>query len=285
MNNENNNMNNVQNVPTTPVVPNTQPVPNKFMQVNDINQINQQTASAPTTPVVSQPVQPQTTSVPTTPVVSQPVQTQAVGQQPQTDNNAMINENLRKVEIKDYTPPSKFKIFILFVFFALIIAFIMFLPNISSMIRIYMSGGNTEPEQEIITTGKLICDLSTNTTDLDKEYQFEFKFTDSKLQSTKYIVYTRGDSTTEATLDELAEKCKQLKEYTEELEGVSIKCEYSEGKLMEKQIFELEKVDSTKLDAAFTEAGGILPSYKYDQEIDGIEKNMKASGYSCERER
>ena len=290
MNNDNN-VNNEQNV-TTQVTNNNQvpttPVANKFMAVNDVNQINQPDTTVTTTPSVEpQPVQ---ASV----VQTQPVQASVVATTPATeaptvpqqvvDNNAMINENLQKVEIKNYTPPSKFKIFLLFVFFALLIAFIMYLPDISSMVRIYMSGKN-EPQVEVITTGKLVCTLSTNTTDLDKEYEFEYNFTDSKLKTTKYIVYTRGDTTTEGKLDELNEKCKTLKEYTEDMDGITVKCEYSEGKLIEKQVFQLESVKTEKFDAAYTEAGGMTLSAKYDQEIDSIESNMKASGYTCERQR
>ena len=300
MNNENN-VNNDQNV-TTPVTNNNQipttPVANKFMAVSDVNQINQTVDTVTTTPtvepqIVQTPiVEPQ--AVPAPVVENQTVQTTAVGTNPITeaptvpqqsvDNTAMINENLKKVEIKNYTPPSKFKIFLLFVFFALLVAFIMYLPDISSMVRIYMNGNN-EPQKEVITTGKLICTLSTSTTELDKEYEFEYGFTDSKLKSTKYIVYTRGDNTTENTLDLLAETCKTLKEHTDEIDGVSVKCEYSEGKLMEKQVFDLEKLDVEKLDSAYTEAGGITLSSKYDQDIDSIESNMKASGYTCERQR
>ena len=315
MNNETNSFNNGQNINTTPVVPNTVPVSN----INQINQTVVPTTTpvvAPTVPVAApevltpvpttQPVQAYTTPVvePTTvpvteaPTVPQPVQAYAtpvvepttvpvteVPTVPQTDDNAMINEKLKKVEIQNYNPPSKFKVFVLFLFFAGLVAFIIFLPQISSFVRNYgKDTGNYQTPVETITTGSLVCDLTSNTTDLDKEYEFVFSFTESKLKRTKYIVYTRGDSTTENTLDEMAEKCKTLKEETKDLEGVSIKCDYSEGKLTETQIFELETVDTEKLNAAFTEAGGMLPSYKYDQDIDDIEKNMKASGYTCERE-
>lgn len=261
MNNENNNLNKDQSVNTTPVVPSTAPVANKFMPISDISQINQ---SAPTVPV-------------TEPVVSP---------QPQMDNTTMVNENLQKVEIKDYTPPSKFKIFLLFLFFALLIAFVIFLPQISTIVREYMNGSNNyQKEEEIITTGKLICSLEANTSELDKEYEFDFSFTDSKLKTTKYIAYTRGDSTTEALLDEVAEKCKTLKTEVKDFDGVTIKCDYSDGKLTETQVFELETVDTEKLSAAFTEAGGMLPSYSFDQDIDEIEKTMKASNYTCERQK
>ena len=295
MNNENNNLNNGQNMPTTPTVPNTESVANKFMQVDSTNQFNQPVNNVVPTPVNTQPVQSQvvvpTTQpeimepVPQTQVVEMPTQPQVMGTtpQPQVDNNAMVNENLQKVEIKNYTPPSKFKIFMLFVFFALLVAFIMFLPDISSMVRIYLNGGSEEPSKPTITNGKLICDLATNTTDLDKEYSFEFGFTDNKVKTIKYIVYTRGDTTTEAELDELAARCKKLTEYTEDVGGTTVKCEYTENKLMEKQVFELDKIDMEKYNAEYTEMGGMIPSYRYDQDMDGIEKNMKASGYSCER--
>ena len=289
MNSENNSFNNGQNVTAVPVVNNnvvaTTPVVNNAPTTQVVPQTVPYTAPvvnnnvvATTQPPILEPtpiVEP-STEIPTVPVVAP---------QPQPDNNTMVNENLRKVEIKDYNPPSKFKIVVLLFFFALIIAFIIFLPQISSYIRNYSSGTSYQKEEEIITTGKLICTMDTNTTYLDKEYEFDFSFTDSKLKRTKYIVYTRGDSTTEALLDETAEKCKTLKEETKELDGVTIKCDYSDGKLTETQIFELEAVDTEKLNAAFTEAGGILPSYKYDQDIDDIETNMKASGYTCERQK
>ena len=278
MNNESNNQNNGQNVVTIPVVPQqpVQPVP-----------VVPQQPVQPAPVVPQQPVQPVPVvdqQIPTTVVEPTSVAgngTFATPQQP-VDNGAMVNENLQKVEIKNYTPPSKFKVFILLVFFALLIAFIIFLPDISSMIRNYRNG-ETYQKEEIITTGKLICTLNTNTTDLDKEYEFDFSFTDSKLKKTKYIVNTRGDVTTESTLDVLAENCKNLKNETSELEGISIRCEYTENRLIETQVFDLETVDVEKLTTAYTEAGGILPSYKLDQDIDGIEKNMKASNYTCER--
>ena len=287
MNNENNNFNNGQNVTTTPVVNTPQGATTPVTTpINNFNQVNQPVNNVQPVPVTTPVAIPQPVQAPV--VEPKPVKNNVevlTVPQPTTDNNTIVNENLQKVEIKNYNPPSKFKIFILLVLFALIIAFIMFLPDISSMIRIYMSGGNNEPEVEVITTGKLMCDLSTNTTDLDKEYELEFSFTDSKLKTSKYIIYTRGDTTTESALDELNEKCNNLKEYTKDLEGISVKCEYSDGKLMEKQIFELENIDSEKLTAAFTEAGGMVPSYKFDQDIDGIEKNLKASGYTCERQK
>lgn len=285
MNNENNNVNNGQNVTNIPVTP--QVVPStQAPEILSYNTAPVQQTVPVTTPVVQNSVQVpivEPTAMPSTEVPTVPSTIPTAG--PQPDNNAMINENLKKVEIKDYTPPSKLKIVGLLFFFILLVAFIIFLPQISTIIKNFGQDNTYKPETEVITTGKLICTLSTNTSELDKEYEFDFSFTDSKLKRTKYMVNTRGDSTTESSLDVLAEKCNDLKNETKDLEGVSIKCDYTDGKLSETQIFELETIDTEKLTSAFTEAGGILPSYKYDQEIDEIEKNMKASSYTCERQK
>lgn len=292
MNNENDNMPVPSTVPATSVNQTNQ----QFGINSQIQSVQSQQAASPvveilqpkpivasTQPVVQAPMP--VTSI-STQASTEPVTNPTAVQQPQMDANAMVNENLKKVEIKDYTPPSKFKVAVLLVFFALLIAFIIFLPEISSMVRIYMSGVNNQPSKvEVITTGRLICNMKTNTTDLDKEYEFTFSFTDSKLIKTKYVSSTRGDSTTENSLDVLAEKCSNLKESTALLEGVSIKCNYADGNLLETQTFDLETVNIEELNAAFTEAGGIMPTYKLNQDIDEIERNMKASNYTCERQK
>ena len=291
MNNENNNMN---NIPVTPV-PSTVPVTNTNPASEPVMVTPTQVTTQPTTQAVEllQPAQPVISTEPVqqaVPIVqvqnTEPVTSPSITPQPQNDPNTILNENLKKVEIENYTPPSKLKIAVLLIFFALLIGFIIFLPQISSMVRVYMSGQNQQPsKEEVITTGRLVCSMNSNTTDLDKEYEFVFNFTDSKLKSTKYVANTRGDSTTESSLDTLAEKCNSLKESTSEIEGVSIKCTYTDGKLIESQSFDLETVDTEKLNAAFTEAGGILPSYSLDQDISEIERNMKASSYTCERQK
>lgn len=313
-----NNENNINNQTEPVIVPTTTPVVDKFMPVSDINQINQpvmqnsepitqpvvvpvtepvqvqpafqvptvEPTLAPTpmtepetTPVVVAPVQEASTEVVTTPVVAPTSEPQLV-----TDNNTIVNENLKKVEIKDYTPPSKAKVGLLITFFIALVLFIIFLPQISSMLSNSNSGVNYQKEEEI-TTGKLICVLENSTSDLDKESEFTFDFSDKKVKKSKYVFTARGDSTSEDSLNELAEKCNTLKSETEDLNGFYIRCDYSDGKLVETQSFELETLDVEKLTASFTEAGGMLPTYKYDQNIDDIEKNMKTTGYTCERQK
>lgn len=201
-----------------------------------------------------------------------------------TDPNGAVNENLKKVEI-NYTPPSKAKTAALILFFIFMIAFIIFLPDITTMVNKLKAGKESDADQKI-TTGKLVCEFETNTTNLDKNYRLVFGFSDNKLDSLDYNIITKGDPTEDAdTLDELAERCKALKEYTNSITGVNISCDYSEGKLEEKQSFIYANIDDEKLNSAYSEAGGNNPQYTAGQDMDSIEKNMNASGYSCKRER
>ena len=286
MDNNNNNVNN--NEQPTVVTPN-----NRFAISTDNNVVQNQVpvSSEPviTTPVNPEPVVQNSVPVNPEPVVTTPVVENTTPQMniPNVntpDSNAIVNENLKKVEI-NYTPPSKFKIVVLVLFFIALLGFIIFLPDITSLINKYRSGVGGEKE-EIITTGRLECSLSTNTANLDKNYDAMFRFTDSKLEKTEFVYTTRGDVTLdEETLDKLANTCKQLKENVKGMQGVTIQCNYSDGKLEEIQTFDLSVIDVEKLGSAFTEAGGTNPTYQYGQDIDKIESNMKASNYTCKRVR
>ena len=198
------------------------------------------------------------------------------------DPNGLVNENLKKVEV-NYTPPSKGKTVALIMFFVFLIAFVIFLPEISTLVNKLKSGNQEEGTQKI-TTGKLTCNYSTNTANLDKDYRLVFMFTDNKLEKLDYTTTTKGDPSLDAkTMDDLADKCKLLKEFTGSVSGISVSCDYSEGKLIERQSFDYASLDTDGLDSAYAEAGGTNPQYANGQDMDGIEKNMNASGYTCER--
>ena len=84
-------------------------------------------------------------------------------------------------------------------------------------------------------------------------------------------------------LDELAKKCSLLEKSVEDIDEVTIRCNYTDGELEEKQSFSLETLDYKKLDSAFSEVGGTIPNYQFGDSIDSIEKEMNASGYTCKR--
>ena len=199
------------------------------------------------------------------------------------NKGAVVNEKLKTVEVQ-YTPPSKAKTFGMISLFLLLIAFVIFLPDITSFIDIHFSGKPVEVQEKIVD-GRMICSLSTSTTNLDKNYEYIFRFHSNKLERLEYSVTTKGDpSLDDAALNDLASVCKQLSQNAEELNGVTVSCKYTTGKLVEVQNFDLQNVDMTQLNSSFSEAGGISPQYTYGQDMDSIERNMNASGHDCHRE-
>ena len=195
-----------------------------------------------------------------------------------------VSDNLKKVDIA-YTPPSKAKIVFLFFAFVVLLLFIIFLPEITTMINLYKSGSYNKVEEKI-TTGKMTCYLKTNTTNLDKDYNLLFNFKDNKLEKVAATITTKGDPTAdEESLDNLFATCKQLSEGLKDKEGIYVSCDYSTGKLIEKQSFDLVNINDNDLNLSFAEAGESYLGYQYGQNMDLVEKNMKASGYTCSREK
>ena len=248
------------------------------------------TSQAPLTPSVSNPTENGPIQIEEKPVdpnfVDRTTNPGVIGNIAPTkaeDPNGLVNENLKKVEVQ-YTPPSKGKTVALIMFFIFLILFVIFLPEVTTLVD-KLLGKNQEEVVQKITTGKLVCEFSTNTANLDKDYKLIFGFSNNKLEKLNYTTTTKGDPSLDAeTMDDLANRCKMLKEFTSSVTGVNVTCDYSEGKLVENQDFDYASLDTEGLDSAYTEAGGTNPQYTNGQDMDSIEKNMNASGYTCKRQ-
>ncbi len=191
-------------------------------------------------------------------------------------------EDFIKKANEEYKPNSKFKSFLLIMFFIILIAFVVFLPDIHSFISTWQGGGYEEAEK--ITTGKLECTLTTNTENLNLDYSALFGMTDNKLYSLRYSVSTKGDRNLDAdTLDKLDADCKLLKETTDEVKGVQVECKYNNTTVTQTQIFTYSELNIDAMDSAYSEAGGTYPNFEYNQDMDKVEKEMKANGYTCSR--
>ena len=200
------------------------------------------------------------------------------------DPNAIVNEKLKKVEI-DYKPPGKYQMFLLIVFFLFLIGFALFLPEISSFINLYKSGKLNEVNEEI-TSGKLTCTFKSNTANLDMNYVRVFYFEDKMLRSSEFTLTTRGDPTQdEKTLDDLNEKCTKLSEHSKGVNGLNVTCKYNGGQLIETQTFKYGNIDEEEITSAFAEIGGTVPEFTNGEDIEKIEHNMNAAGYSCFKEK
>ena len=87
------------------------------------------------------------------------------------DSLPAVNENLKRVEI-NYSPPSKFKIFLMIFFLVFLVIFVLFLPEINSFVNMYLKGEKNQVEEKIMTGKsllfievilKIMCDVTFKT--------------------------------------------------------------------------------------------------------------------------
>lgn len=214
--------------------------------------------------------------VETEPATEAPAEVQMTG----VDGTIQLNEVVIKPE--EYQV-SNIKLVFTFLLMVVLGGTIIFMPEISE----FMRAKKEEQESLIqpkITTGSLKCELERVSDNFDLKYEYNFIFTDNKFKKLYYTSETRGDmNLDEQELDKLNNECLLLKETTTELSGVEVSCKLLGGTLTKSQTLDYEKIDVEQAYAAYSEAGGIYPEYKYLQDMDGIEKNMKAAGYTCKR--
>ena len=175
-----------------------------------------------------------------------------------------------------------FKAFFLIVLFGGLLAVVFYLPEISNYIETkkYLQ---THVDEKI-TTGILKCKYEDSSETLDYNYALDFYFTDNKLNKLSYLLEIRGDANLdEGSLKEYKAECDQISKNVEKLNGITISCALSNGLYKQKQTLNYASIDVEAVMSAYTEAGGIYPDYENGENVDDIEKNMNASGYTCER--
>ena len=188
-----------------------------------------------------------------------------------------------KAANENYKPTSKGNTIMLIIFFVALVLFVIFLPDLQNLIALYKAG---PVEVEEITTGTLVCTLESSTVNLDRNIKREFSFADKKLLSAKFTTEIRGDATLdEETLNELNAQCEQVKENVKGIGGVTVACTYEDGRLEERESFDYSSYDSEKVSAAYTEAGGSVLEFQYEQDIDQVMTNMRQGGFTCNKEK
>lgn len=199
------------------------------------------------------------------------------------DEGAVDNsEKLKTIEVntQNNNPMSSI---MLVLFFGFLIAFVIFLPNIQSLIAERRAGNKSEPE---ITSGTLECELQSHTMNLDTTYERSFDFEDKKVKKAKFITTVRGDSVKdEEVLDSLSEKCHQISLNVDSLSGVSVSCSNENGKVVESATYDYASYNKEDVSAAYAEAGGELPEFGFDEDIEQVEIMMNRSGYTCKRKK
>lgn len=210
-------------------------------------------------------------------------QQQQMQQQRQAEQEE--KENLLKQEIKEANAdvaggPSGFKRLLCFFLLALFIAMVIFLPQITEFINTKINERNATE----ITTGHLLCSLDKTTTNLDVGIEADFHFINNEVVKLTYTTTYTGDAITDKEeLQRHYETCTTLKNIAISYDGISTTCSLKNGIGIEKQIFDYEKLDAKRANAAYAEAGGIYPDYKKGDQIKNVESKMTSSGYSCKK--
>lgn len=220
-----------------------------------------------------------------------PQQKAVVPSQAVTTNSSSTTQN-KKSTVADNTKSnpdkktkkeSNLKYYMTFIFFALLIWMVAFLPEISSFVSNYMASKQQEGVPAI-TTGTLTCTMNTNDDKYDYYYEADFNFKDSKMYRLTFSATTKGDQNLDAIeLSGMKSSCDLLQQQTANLEGVEVSCSLSNGVYENVQKLDYEDLKSDLVTTAYLEAGGTYPNYEYGQDINEIEKEMKASNYTCER--
>ena len=289
MNNENPNVPNLGPVPETSApqtAPTSEPIP--VLETTQELVVPKAVDAGGLTPTTSAP---ETTAPVTEPQVRyNPVTGEEVnlrearGEKVETLEEGAVNneEKLKTVDV-EYKPTSTGNTVMLVIFFIALISFVLFLPDIQTLIATYKAG----PVQvEEITTGRLVCTLDSSTVNLDRNITRVFEYENNQLKSAKFTTIVRGDATLdEETLNELNAQCEQVKANVAGLAGISVSCVYEEGKLTEKENFDYASYNPESVSAAYTEAGGSILEFKENEEIDFVMTNMRQGGFICNKEK
>ena len=178
---------------------------------------------------------------------------------------------------------SNLKMYLTFIFLALLILMIVFLPEINTFVHDFFNKKEAENTPSI-TSGHLICTLETNDSNFNYEYETDFSFKDSKLYKLTLTTKTAGDLNLDATdLSGLNASCQLLQFQTSKFDGVEVMCDLAGNTFTNTQTLDYEVLNRDEVTTAYLEAGGIYPNYKYEENIDDIEKDMNAQNYSCAR--
>ncbi len=178
--------------------------------------------------------------------------------------------------------PSTFAKIMTFLLFGALFAFVYFLGDITE----YINQKKLEKETAEITNGRLTCNNSKTTDNLDIRIDTTFNFENKGITSLTYVTTSTGDKIKDKEeLEKLYNDCKTLKDEVSSYNGVSVICSNNNGVVTVKQSFEYANLNVEEIGPAYSEAGGVYPQFKYKDDINSVESKMIASDYSCEKVR
>ena len=192
-----------------------------------------------------------------------------------------------RLEKENYQPKpvGKFQKFFMTTFIIALFAIMFFLPEIDAFLATIKK--DEVVESEVITSGVLKCTEESVGDIFNVNYTYEFTFESLKLKKLSYYEVTIGNEVADS--EELKAKlseCQLLKSMTSTVTGVNVACSLSSGNLTREQIFDYTVINPEQASTAYIEAGGDYPGqFSLNANIDSLEKNMKADGYNCVRQK
>ena len=193
-------------------------------------------------------------------------------------------ENKKKGEIGKKIR-STWNSLLLILLFVFLVIFVVFLPEVQTTVSNFFEGKKVD-YVEVIPTGQLVCTMDANTTTLDRHIERVFQYENNKVRSSKFTTVVRGDITLdEEELDQLNEQCNKVKEKVSNLEGVSVYCDYENGRLEERESFDYKNYSLDDVSTAYLDAGSSLVEIEYQEDIDHIMTLMRQGGFTCNKEK
>lgn len=176
--------------------------------------------------------------------------------------------------------PSMFAKIMTTLLFIFLFAFVYFLGDITE----FINEKKLEKQTAEIANGKLICSNEKTTENLDIKISATFTFENQQITGLTFITTSTGDKIKDKEeLEKLKEDCNLLKTETSNYDGISVVCSLNNGINSVKQIFDYTTLDVENVKAAYSEAGGIYPQFKYKDDINSVESKMISSDYTCEK--
>ena len=228
-------------------------------------------------PVV-QPVQTPVTVQQVQPALQQSVEPQQVEEEKEQEINTTVPQVQAPVANEPPQKGGKLKIFFIILLFALLIGVALFLPQITQFLD-DMKAGNRVKE---IKSGTLVCNYKNESQTGTKEIEAKFIYKDERLEKAELSFITENEE--DKRMETVMERCETLESEVLDINGISIKCSQSEGKIVQLEKIDYSAFDSSKLTAAFSEAGGYYPIFDYNEKIDKVQKEMVKAEYSCIRQ-
>lgn len=205
------------------------------------------------------------------PQVGQPVPTTVAPQQTEIKKDILPENN---------EPPKKegvFKYVILFIFLILFTGFVLFIPEISKIVKSKLKKTENITEN-VVEKGTLTCSKDKSSDETDTVYELKFIFDNKKLLTSKYV--TTYESLDSEFLAKKGEECTFISQTSKQIAGIDTNCNDKNGILKITEEYTNQDIDKKNL-TPYTEAGGTYPEFEYGENVYDIQTKLVKEGYDC----